>query len=394
MLDAALDAAAGLPLYLVGGAIRDLLRGDANITDIDLAADGDAAAVAQRLRGRLGGGARVTVHAAFGTSTVRWEDMRVDIARTRSESYARPGALPTVEPAGIEADLLRRDFTVNAIGLRLGDGDSLLDPAGGRGDLERGAIRILHAGSFRDDPTRVFRAVRYAARLGFELEPETAELAAVAVRDGLVGHLSGSRVRAELATLLCEPTAPDAVRRLEALGGCRAVWPGLDCGPDARELLRAVERLRQHHAPRTPPWRAALVVLARHLPDADLPMLAHRLVLRRRDAATLRAAVSAPFPREGASPAAVAEIYASRPVEAALLAAASGSAGATVYLEHLRGVRLAIDGGVLREELGLEQSPRVGEVLRELLRRKRNGELDGREDELAAARALLAEAGA
>jgi tRNA nucleotidyltransferase (CCA-adding enzyme) len=388
MLDAALDAAGGLPLYLVGGAIRDLLRGDANITDIDLAVDGDSAEVARRLRTRLGG-ARMTVHAAFGTSTVRWEDMRVDIARTRSETYARPGALPTVEPAGIEADLLRRDFSVNAIGLRLGDGDSLLDPAGGRGDLERRVIRVLHAGSFRDDPTRVFRAVRYAARLGFELEPETGALAAAAIRDGLVGHLSGSRVRAELVALLCEPAAPDALRRLEALGGCRAVWPGLDCGPDAQELLRAVVRLREHHSPRTPAWRAALVVVARHLPDADLPMLAHRLVLRRRDAATLRGAVAAPFPKDDASPAAVAELYASRPVEAALLAAAAGSGAATAYLEHLRGVRLSIDGGVLRDELGLAESPRVGEVLRELLRRKRNGELDGRAAELAAAREIL-----
>jgi tRNA nucleotidyltransferase (CCA-adding enzyme) len=390
MLDAALDAACGRPLYLVGGAIRDLLRGEAGVTDVDLAVDGDAAAVASRLRSRLGGSARVTVHAAFGTSTVRFEHMRVDIARTRSETYARPGALPAVEPAGIEADLLRRDFTVNAIGLRLGNGDSLLDPAGGRGDLERRVIRILHAGSFRDDPTRVFRAARYAARLGFELDSETGELAAAAVGEGLVGHLSGSRVRAELIALLCEPSAPGAVRILEALGGCRAVWPGLDCGPEGQELLRTVERLREHHSPRTPAWRAGLVVLARHLPDADLPMLAHRLVLRRRDAATLRGAVSAPIPREGAPPAAVADVYASRPVEAALLAAAAGSAGASAYLEHLRGVRLSIDGGVLRDELGLEQSPRVGEVLRELLRRKRNGELDGRAAELAAAREILA----
>ena len=122
-------------------------------------------------------------------------------------------------------------------------------------------------------------------------------------------------------------------------------------------------------------------------------MLAHRLVLRRRDAATLRAAVSTPFPGEDASPAAVAETFASRPVEAALLAAAAGSAVATAYLDHLRGVRLSIDGSVLREELGLEESPRVGEVLRELLRRKRNGELESRAAELAAARELVARAG-
>ena len=393
MLDAALDAAAGDPLYLVGGAVRDLLRGEPGITDIDLAVEGDGAAVAKRLASRLSGTARVTVHAAFGTSTVRWEDMRVDLARTRSETYARPGALPAVEPAGIEADLLRRDFTVNAIGLQLGNGDTLLDPAGGRSDLERRRIRVLHAESFRDDPTRVFRAVRYAARLGFELDPETEELALAAVRDGLVAHLSGSRVRAELAALLCEPAAGGAIGRLAALEGCRAVWPGLDCGPDAQELLDRVEELRKRYSPRTPAWRAGLVVLAQSLPDADLPLLAHRLVLRRRDAATLRAAVPAPAPEAGASPAAVAEAFSSRPVEAALVAAARGSAAAESYLGHLRGVRLSIDGSVLREELGLEESPRVGEVLRELLRRKRNGELEGREAELAAARELLAGSG-
>jgi tRNA nucleotidyltransferase (CCA-adding enzyme) len=392
VLDAALDAASGLPLYLVGGAVRDLLRGEAGITDVDLAVDGDAAAVAERLKRRLDG-ARVTVHQAFGTSTVRFEHMRVDIARTRSETYARPGALPAVEPAGIEADLLRRDFTVNAIALRLGNGDSLLDPAGGRGDLERRVVRVLHSESFRDDPTRVFRAVRYAARLGFELAPETEELARAAVADGLVAHLSGSRVRAELVSLLCEPAAADAVRRLGALGACRAVWPGLDCDPDAQGLLQRVEELRERHSPRTPAWRAGLVVLARHLPDADLPMLAHRLTLRRRDAATLRRAVSATVPPEGAGPAMVAEAYAALPVEAALMAAAAGNAGAATYLEHLRGVRLSIDGSVLREELGLEQSPRVGEVLRELLRRKRNGELDTRAAELAAAREILAGGG-
>ena len=393
MVDAALDAASGLELYLVGGAIRDLLRGEPAITDVDLAVDGDAAPVARGLARRLGSHARVTVHPAFGTSTVRWEDMRVDIARTRSESYATPGSLPVVEPAGIQADLLRRDFTVNAMALRLGNGDSLLDPAGGRGDLERGVIRILHTASFRDDPTRVFRGVRYAARLGFELDAETDELARAALAEGLVGHLSGSRVRAELLALLGEATAPAAVGSLGALGACRAVWPGLDCSPETQELLERVEPLRLRYAPRTPAWRCALVVLARGLPDADLPVFAHRLVLRRRDAATLRAAVRAPVPGDDAGPAAVAEAFSPRPVEAALLAAASGSAAASRYLDHLRGVRLSIDGSVLREELGLEESPRVGEVLRELLRRKRNGELESRAAELAAARQLVAGAG-
>jgi tRNA nucleotidyltransferase (CCA-adding enzyme) len=235
--------------------------------------------------------------------------------------------------------------------------------------------------------------VRYAARLGFELDPETDELARAALREGLVGHLSGSRVRAELLALLGEATAPAAVGRLGALGACRAVWPGLDCDPQTQALLERVELLRQRHSARTPAWRCALVVLARGLPDADLPVFAHRLVLRKRDAATLRGAVGVPVPADDAGPAAVAEAFASRPVEAALLAAGAGSSAATTYLDHLRGVQLSIDGGVLRDELGLEESPRVGEVLRELLRRKRNGELETRAAELDAARELVGGAG-
>ena len=252
-------------------------------------------------------------------------------------------------------------------------------------------IRVLHRASFRDDPTRVFRAVRYAARLGFELDPETDELARAALREGLVGHLSGSRVRAELLALLgrghragrCRP--PRSARRLPR---------GL-AGPRLRSRVprrssSASSSLRQRYSARTPAWRCALVVLARGLPDADLPVLAQRLVLRKRDAATLRGAVG--VPRAGGR-------RRSRRRRRGVRGAAGGGGArspqareappATTYLDHLRGVQLSIDGGVLRDELGLEESPRVGEVLRELLRRKRNGELETRAAELAAARELV-----
>src|SRR5947208_15725938 len=136
------------PGFLVGGAVRDLLLGRGTV-DLDVAIEGDARAVARELAGRLGGEAKE--HERFGTATVRAGDLVVDLATTRRETYAEPGALPEVEPSSIEEDLARRDFTVNAMAMRLPDGE-ILDPHKGRADLEGRVIRVLHDRSFVDDP--------------------------------------------------------------------------------------------------------------------------------------------------------------------------------------------------------------------------------------------------
>src|SRR3954447_10430159 len=167
--DRLLPALEGLaPAWLVGGAVRDLLLGAASV-DLDVAIEGDAREVARELAARLGGEA--VEHERFGTATVRADALTVDLASPRRESYAHPGALPEVEPAPLDEDLARRDFTVNAMAAaldseRLGE---LRDPHGGRGDLEAGVIRVLHPKSFIDDPTRLLRAVRYEARFGFRM---------------------------------------------------------------------------------------------------------------------------------------------------------------------------------------------------------------------------------
>jgi tRNA nucleotidyltransferase (CCA-adding enzyme) len=385
-------AAAEGPLHVVGGAVRDVLLGRDGLTDIDVAVEGDAVAVARHIARALAPGARVTAHAAFGTAVVRAQGLRVDVATTRSETYPRPGALPVVAPAGIEADLRRRDFTVNAMAVSVPDG-RLLDPTGGRADLADRSVRVLHVRSFEDDPTRTLRAARYAARLGFAVEPGTATLARVCARSGAIADLSGARLRAELVLLLGEESAPAAVGLLHDLGLDAAVHPDLSGGADTRALLAAAESVRATAAPRTPRWRVALGVLARDLPPPALAAFLRRLALRRSDAAAVAAAAHPPLPPADAPADAIASAYAPLPAEAALAAAAAGSQAAAVYLDRLRGVRLAIDGDVLREELGLAESPRVGEVLRELLRRKRNGELRSRAAELEAARELVAGAG-
>src|SRR6187200_3214815 len=166
----AVRQAAEDPVYLVGGAVRDLLLGRGS-SDIDLVVVGDAGKLAARL------GAETVEHERFATAKVELDGHEVDIATARTEAYPSPGALPVVEPAdSIEADLGRRDFTINAMAVPLSGGDGLIDPHGGRADLENGLLRVLHARSFEDDPTRAIRAARYAARLGLRLEDETEAL--------------------------------------------------------------------------------------------------------------------------------------------------------------------------------------------------------------------------
>src|SRR3982750_2045550 len=146
-----LPALEGLPpAFLVGGAVRDLLLGRSTV-DLDVAIEGDARAVARELARRLGGEA--VEHERFGTATVRAEDLVVDLATTRRETYSEPGALPDVEPAGLAEDLGRRDFTINAMSLGLSGADVgvLHDPHRGQSDLDAGIIRVLHGRSFIDD---------------------------------------------------------------------------------------------------------------------------------------------------------------------------------------------------------------------------------------------------
>ena len=154
--------------------MRDILLGEPGF-DVDLAVEGDGQAFAQALARELGG--RVQPHDAFGTAVVEYgDDEHVDVVTARRERYDAPAVLPTVEPSTIEDDLFRRDFAINAmaVGLTGEAAGRLVDPFEGRRDLDARTIRVLHDGSFVDDPTRIFRAVRYASRYGFELDEHTA----------------------------------------------------------------------------------------------------------------------------------------------------------------------------------------------------------------------------
>jgi tRNA nucleotidyltransferase (CCA-adding enzyme) len=227
----------------VGGAVRDLLLGRA-VRDADLALEGEAGGFAAALAERLG--ARVTVHERFGTATLELpEGFRLDVAATRGETYAYPGALPTVSlGATLAEDLVRRDFSIHAIALDLARRPhGILDPCGGRADLAAGRLRFLHAASPTDDPTRAFRAVRYANRLGFSLAPETRRQVTAAIAIGAFDAVSGERLRRELELLFAEPRRGRAVGRLTRLELDRAILPGL-----ARVAEGAAGRVRSAEA--------------------------------------------------------------------------------------------------------------------------------------------------
>lgn len=232
--------------WLVGGTVRDLLLerahgvvSDAPL-DVDLAFTGRIDEIAKLLADELHGA--ITHHPNFLTATVHLEDTAVDLTTTRRETYPRPGALPVVSKAGIEEDLARRDFTINAIAVNLRTSE-LIDPCEGREDIRARVIRILHPASFRDDPTRIDRAARFAARLGFEIEPETLELAKTVSRRGGRADLSSHRLWTEFQLVLQENTANRALELMGSIGALREPWGIADELPQpiAEAIARAMD---------------------------------------------------------------------------------------------------------------------------------------------------------
>ena len=219
--------ATSMSAYLVGGLVRDLLLGRQNL-DVDIAVEGDGMAFARRLADRYGAGLKVFDR--FATALVVFPDgFKLDVATARCESYAHPTALPTVEPSSIKDDLYRRDFTINALAIRLNASHfgELVDFYGGQRDLERKVIRVLHARSFVDDPTRVFRAIRFEQRFGFRIEKHTLTLLKEAAASDLVHRLSGPRLRNEVMRLLSEQAPIRTIRRMAEFDLLRFLHTGL-----------------------------------------------------------------------------------------------------------------------------------------------------------------------
>lgn len=379
VLDAVGDAEG---VYLVGGAVRDLLLGGA-APDLDLVVDGDPAPLARRIGGEL------RAHDRFGTASVAVDGKTYDLARSRRERYPAPGALPEVEPAALAEDLERRDFTVNAIAIELGGpgaGKLRAAPAA-LADLEARRLRVMHERSFIDDPTRLLRLARYAARLdGFEIEPRTAGLARDAIAGGALGTLTGSRLGSELRLLAREQDPVSAFAMLAALGADGAIEQAFGLGGDTALARRALALLPAAARPDL----LAIALAARDLPDDRVEPLLDRLAFEAADRDVVAGAVrcsrevSEALSRAG-RPSEIAAAAARASPELVALAGALGPEhAAREWLEHLSRVRLEIAGDDLITA-GIPEGPAVGRGLRAALDAKLDGLAGDREAELAQA---------
>jgi tRNA nucleotidyltransferase (CCA-adding enzyme) len=351
-------------VHLVGGAVRDLML-ERTPRELDLVVEGDVDAAAARLEGEI------KAHDRFGTARVRAGDCAFDLVRARAEVYAHPGALPDVRPGSLDEDLHRRDVTINAMALDL-DGE-LHAVHGAVEDLHSGVLRVLHDRSFVDDPTRVWRVARYAARLGFAVEDQTRALAARADPT----TVSGDRLGAELRLALREPDPPAALAAARDLNP-RYLPEGFD--PDPDRLAAALQLLPAD-------GRSDLLTLAACTAGMDASALLrwlHDLGFTAADrdvvAAASRYVTGAPL-RAARTSAEIARAARGAPIEAVALA---GGDNARRWIDELRHVRLEIDGHDL-VAAGIHEGPEVGRRLQRALDRKLDGEISGREEELAAA---------
>jgi tRNA nucleotidyltransferase (CCA-adding enzyme) len=283
------------------------------------------------------------------------------------------------------------------VSLKGEDFGRLVDPFGGRRDLDAGTVRVLHNLSFIDDPTRIFRAIRYENRYGFRMDEHTARLARGCVEMGLVGDLSSARLRDELVALLEEGDVRHSILRLRELGAERAIHPHLAADEETVEMRERLVRLNEEFGLGLPVWRLGVSALARRLPPDEVYEWLQRLKVRRRDAERIATAVTVGprlVERLGGAhldPAEIVSLVEPFAPDAPLFALAlEDIPQLRAYFGDLRGVHLEISGTDVRK-LGVGESPRVGEILAEVKRRKLNGELDGRESELEAAKELVAQ---
>ena len=373
----------GQRLYLVGGVVRDLLLGYPNF-DLDLVVEGDAVKLAQKVAETSQ--AKLIAHHRFGTAKLRYGNSTLDLATARKETYARPGALPAVTPGTLKDDLIRRDFSINAMAISLASNDygELIDPYHGESDLECHLIRILHPESFSDDATRILRGVCYEQRFGFEFEAETARLLK---RDiPMLDTISGDRIRHELEHI-CEEKRPELViKRLGGLGVLTRISPSFKGDGWIAEKFEKARRLKkstQLHSL----YFCLLIYsfgereIEQFLDSLNIPAKLSRAM---RDTLGLKARLSL-FDKPSLKPSDI--YYTLREYEPlAIQANAIASESTTIhhrlqlFLEKLRYVRTSINGEELKE-LGISAGPEMGKVLRVLHKAKLDGEVKTRADE-------------
>jgi tRNA nucleotidyltransferase (CCA-adding enzyme) len=398
-----------LPVYAVGGFVRDLLLGHPNM-DVDVTVDGDGILFAETFC--TGHGCRVKSHHKFGTAVIVYPDgYKIDVASTRLEYYVSPGALPTVERSSLKMDLYRRDFTVNTLAIRLNNGyfGQLIDYFGAYRDLQDKVIRVLHNLSFVEDPTRVFRAIRFEQRLGFRIAKHTEDLIKNAVKMDFLEKLGGRRLLAELVQILKEKEPLRGIGRMASLGLFRFIHPALEYGKAMQETLEEVRYIvtwydllyLERHYQR---WAVYFLAICEPLSDDEFwgtctrlavsERYKEQLVEMRRQGEELVTAMERRLGQQGRLE--NSEVYfflRGLSVEVLLYLMAKSRNQElkrliSLYFTKLQALRTAIGGEDLKA-LGIKPGPRYRELLDAVLNARLNGLVASKEDEIELLRGLL-----
>lgn len=398
-------AALDMVVYAVGGFVRDMIVDRENFGkkenfDLDYVVEGRAIALAEALAEEDKRYTIVATHERFGTATIMYAgekgEREIDLSTARTEFYEYPAALPDVEPSGLEQDLLRRDFTINALALclvpaRFGE---LIDMFAGLKDLDRKVVRVLHPFSFIEDPTRIVRAARFAGRFAFHLEPKTRELARRALAMGIFDDLGGVRIRTELRLILESPVRLRSLSILGDLGGSLCYLDSqLKWNENVRRSIRRAERLLERFSV-DEPWVVYLGALLSELPYERVSAVLTRLQLTNKQKEIVESGLDLhrqmPHEMKSLKRSELYEMMKERPREALAIAASIAQVGTDLrralklFLEELAQVKLDIGGNDLLK-LGYEGGPRLGRTLDMVLSAKLNKEVNGHKAELALA---------
>lgn len=389
-----------MPAYLVGGFLRDLILGVANF-DLDITVEGSGIIFAQKLAKKLKSGIRV--HERFGTATLTLDNcLKVDIATTRKEKYPSCASLPVVSSGSLKEDLLRRDFTINAMAVSIAQGNEqkLIDPFGGRDDLKSGTIRILHDLSFKDDPTRILRAIRFEQRFDFKIEPKTLALLKEAIGAGLLNKAHAHRTRDDLISMLKEKEPLKQIQRLSDLGGLSFLSDKLRFSRSTQDLFKAIDKeicwfTKKYSSRRQlDTWLIYFTALLKPLSLIQLKLVTSKLGLRKGEEKRIISYCQEShkliplLSKKGIRPARIFSLLEPLSYEEIVLLRAAGCQNKhlkeyiTDFLEIYNGMRLYVSGGDLHG-LGILPGPRYQKIFAQVLAAKLNGRVKTRRQELA-----------
>lgn len=396
----------GCEVYAVGGFVRDIILGRSNL-DLDLVVEGDGIDFAKQLVKKLGG--RVKAHTKFKTAVAILDDgQRVDVATARLEYYEYPAALPTVELSSIKMDLYRRDFTINALALRLNPGrfGQLVDFFGAERDIRNKTIRVLHSLSFVEDPTRILRAIRFERRFDFNIGGQTMRLIKNALNLELFSKLSGTRVMHELQWIVAEEDPIACFNRMQELGIMEAIHPLLKLTNDRIQVLIELGKVHNWYKllylePEIVPWKLYFLGITMGVKRDKITEVTKRLHFTNREEREflqLRDMIGDALMKlmgwkEGKSK--LSRLYSILhpiPVEGVLFLMARSRKeyirrNISQYLSRLRYIEIEIGGNDLRE-LGIEPGPVYTKILEKLIEFKVDGKFETREEQLKQAQRL------